>query len=207
MALNNLASLKAEMRDWAVDRPDLVSKFQDCIDMATNDLNRVLRTRRQQATVILTPDDTGTATLPPDYLEWRAVSSLITPNVALNPLTPEGMTEKYPTTYGGIPAHFMVQDDSIQVLPTNTAQIELIYYRKIPYLTETAPNDTHWLLQENPNLMLFGAMKYVEVYKRNMNGAQMFGGLYSGLIDGIIKETKRSQWSRVRARVSGRSTP
>ena len=33
MALTDLASLKAEMRDWALDRPDLVGKFQDCIDM------------------------------------------------------------------------------------------------------------------------------------------------------------------------------
>lgn len=205
MPLSDLASLKAEMRDWAVDRPDLVPKFQDCIDMCTNDLNKVLRTRRQQATSLLTPDSTGTAALPPDYLEWRAVTSLTTPNVPLLPLTPEGMSETYPDTYGGVPVHFAIQDDSIQVLPSSADQIELLYYRKIPYLTEAAP--TNWVLQENPNLILLGAMKYVETYKRNMTGVQMFAQLYGGEIDGMIKESKRAQWSRVRARVSGRSTP
>jgi len=103
MPLNDLASLKAEMRDWAVDRPDLVPKFQDCIDLATNDLNKVLRTRHQHAEVELTLDENGEAALPSDYLEWRAVTALTNPKVPLVPLTPEGETKKFPDSYGGFP--------------------------------------------------------------------------------------------------------
>jgi hypothetical protein len=207
MALNNLANLKAEMRDWAIDRPDLIPKFQDCIDLAVNDLNKVLRARQQYATTQLTLDANGVAPLPADYLEWRAVTALTNPKVGLVPLTPEGETKVYPNSYGGFPANFVVENDTITILPVTTSPIELKYWKKIPRLVETPPGDTNWVLQENPNLILFGAMKYVEVYKRNANGMQIFGGLYSGLIDGMIKETKRSQWSRLRARVSGRSTP
>jgi len=205
MPLGDLASIKAEMRDWAIDRPDLVPKFQDCIDMCTNDLNKVLRTRQQQAVADLVTDSNGVATLPPDYLEWRAVTALTSPRVALLPITPEGVAKLYPDTYGGIPVHFMLQDDQLLVWPTHANTDELLYYKKIPYLTEASP--TNWVTQQNPNLILTGAMKYVEAYKRNMQGVQLFGQLYSGLIDGMIRDMKRSQWTRVRARVSGRSTP
>lgn len=205
MPLSDLASLKAEMRDWAIDRPDLVGKFQDCIDMATNDLNKVLRTRRQHAEAMLVTNSTGIAPLPADYLEWRAVIAQTNPVTPLSPMTPEGMADKYPNTYGGQPCDFSIQDDTILVLPTTGSQIKLMYWMKIPYLTEASP--TNWVLQYNPGLLLNGAMKYVETYKRNMQGVQLFGQIYSGLIDGMIKESKRAQWARVRARVAGRSTP
>ena len=207
MALDNLANLKAEMRDWAVDRPDLIPKFQDFIDLAVNDINKVLRTRQQHAEVVFIPDENGVWPLPDDYLEWRSVTALLNPRTALVPLTPEGEVKRYPNAYGGFPANFVVEDSQITIVPTTDAEIELKYWRKVPRLIEAPPDDTNWLLQENPSLILFGAMKYCEVYKRNDKGAQMFGQLYSGLIDGVIKETKRSQWSRTRARVSGRSTP
>ena len=207
MALTDLASLKAEMKDWALDRPDLVGKFQDCIDLCTNDLNKVLRTRKQHAEIELVLDENGVAELPPDYLEWRAVTALTNPKVPLVPLTPEGEAKKYPNSYGGFPASFVMEDNSITVLPVTQSPIELKYWRKIPYLTEVAPDDTNWLLLENPQLFLFGAMKYVETYKRNMEGVQLFGQLYSGLIDGMMRDAKIAQWSRSRARISGRSTP
>ena len=207
MALNNLASLKAEMRDWALDRPDLVGKFQDCVDLCTNDLNKVLRTRKQQAETQLVPDANGVIPLPDDYLEWRTVTALTNPKTVLQPLTPEGESDVYPNSYGGFPAHFIIEDSTLTVLPVTTTPIELKYWKRIPYLTEVAPNDTNWLLQENPNLFLFGAMKYVETYKRNMEGVQLFGGLYSGLIDGMVRDSKHAQWSRTRSRISGRSTP
>ena len=207
MALDNLASLKAEMRDWALDRPDLVGKFQDCIDMATNDLNKVLRTRKQQAETELVLDENGVVPLPEDYLEWRTITALTNPRVTLQPLTPEGETDVYPSGYAGFPANFLIEDNTLTVVPVTTSSVELKYWRKIPYLTEVAPNDTNWLLLENPNLFLFGAMKYVEAYKRNMDGVQLFGGLYSGLIDGMARDAKHAQWSRTRSRISGRSTP
>lgn len=207
MALDNLANLKAEMRDWALDRPDLVSKFQDCIDMATNDINKVLRTRQQHMETQLVCDENGDATLPPDYLEWRDVTALTNPVTELTPLSPEGESRKYANLYGGWPANFIIKNDTITVLPVTEAPIRLMYWKKIPYLIETPPDDTNWLLQENANVILFGAMKYVEAYKRNQNGVQMFGGMYSAEVDGMVREQHRSQWSRMRARVSGRSTP
>jgi hypothetical protein len=205
MALGTLSDLKSEMRDWALDRPDLIGKFQDCIDMATNDLNKVLRTRKQYAEVELVPDDEGVVPLPDDYLEWRAVTALSNPVTVLKPVTPEGVADIYPNAYGGWPAHFLVEDSTLTVMPKTTTPIQLKYWKRIPHLTEAEP--TNWLLLENANLYLFGAMKYVETYKRNMAGVQMFGTLYSGLVDGMVIESKKAQWSRSRSRVAGRSTP
>jgi hypothetical protein len=207
MALNNFASLSAEMKDWALDRPDLVPKFQDCINMAINDVNAVLRMPQQQAVVMLTPDDNGVCELPDDYLEVRRVTWFGNPQTVLKPLTPEGNIDVYPNTYGGTPVTYMITDGSMWIQPLTTDAIELMYWAKVPQITTAAPNDTNWLLQVNPNVILFGAMKYVEVYKRNQNGMQTFGQLYSAEIDGLVRTGKRSQWGRTRARVAGRSTP
>jgi len=212
MALNNLANLFSTMQQWAIDRPDLVPQFQDAVDMAINDINQVLRMKEQQTTVMLTPDANSYITLPDDYLEWRAVRWLGTPRTTLTPLTPEGDTDEYETSPpAGPPFYFTMDDDGtrMRILPLvgTDDQVQLKYWKKVPYLTNTPPNDTNWLLQKNANIILFGAMKYVEVYKRNDKGMATFGNLYSGEIDGLIRSGKRQQWSRTHARVSGRSTP
>ncbi len=205
MALDNLSNLISEMKEWAGDRPDLIPRFKDCIDMTTNDLNKVLRTRKQQETVVVTCDGNGVVALPDDYLEWREVSALTNPLTHLEPLTPEGMTDIYPQPYGGWPMHFCVEEGQLTVLPVTETEIQFKYWKKIPHLTET--DDSNWVLADNANVYLFGALKYVEVFKRSESGAQMFGGLYSGLMDGMMRESKHAQWSRTRARVAGRSTP
>lgn len=205
MALDTLSNLMSEMKEWAGDRPDLVPRFKDCIDMTTNDLNKVLRTRQQQAEITVTCDEDGVAELPPDYLEWRNVRALTNPITDLDPLSPEGATDIYPSPYGGWPMHFVIEDNRITVLPLTETEIELKYWKKIPHLTEEEPSN--WLLLEDSNLYLFGALKYVEIFKRNQAGIQTMGQLYNGLVDGMVRESKRAQWSRMRSRVAGRSTP
>lgn len=208
MALDNLANLFSSMQQWAIDRPDLVPYFQDCVDMAINDINRVLRLRQQQKDVVLTLDAASSAPLPDDYLEWRQVRYLGSPEVNLEPLTPEGSSDEYAYPSGGVPDKFKVDDNLLTVYPqASGTQVTLKYWAKVPYLTSTPPNDTNWLLKINSNVIFFGAMKHVEVFKRNDKGMQSFGALYSAEIDAMVREGKRSQWSRTRMRVAGRSTP
>jgi len=207
MALNNFAALTAQMQDWAVDRPDLVNKFQDCIDLCMNDVNQVLRMPEQQATVNLTPDDDGICELPDDFLEVRRVFWNGPARIALEPLSPEGDVDVYATITGGYPATYMISDGTMAIKPLTTDPIELMYWAKVPYLKPDPPDDTNWLLARNSNIILFGAMKYVEVFKRNQAGMQTFGQLYSAEVDGMVRTGKRAQWGRTRARVAGRSTP
>lgn len=205
MALDTLSDIISEMRDWAADRPDLIGKFQDCIDLTTNDLNKVLRGPKQHAVVSLTPDENGIAALPDDYLEWRSVTSDANPRKALLPLTPEGEVDVYPNAYGGVPSHFVIEDNQITIMPANDGTITLKYWKRIPHLTQAEP--VNWVLKDNANLYLFGAMKYVAIYTNNQEKLQMYGTTYAGLIDGMNRELKRAQWSRTRMRVAGRSTP
>jgi hypothetical protein len=208
MALNNFANLTASMQAWAVDRPDLVPQFQDCIDLAINDINAVLRMPDQQTTVQLVCDSTGQINMPDDFLEIRRVTWLGNPRKVLGPLSPEGEAQVYPAPYGSPPMHYDINDDTMVVQPLDSVTpIEIMYWAKVPKLTPIPPNDTNWLLQKYSNIILFGAMKYVEVFKRNDKGMQTFGQLYSAEVDGLVRTGKRSQWGRSRMRVAGRSTP
>lgn len=205
MALESLADIKSAMKEWAADRPDLVGQFQDCIDMTTNDLNKVLRGPKQHAEASLTLDSNGMVALPVDYLEWRLVSFDTNPRIVLRPLTPEGELDVYPNAYGGQPSHFVIEDNQLTVMPSSTGPVTLKYWKRIPHLTEAAP--TNWVLDDDANLYLFGAMKYVAIFTNNQQKLQMYGSTYNGLIDGMMRENKRAQWSRTRMRVAGRSTP
>jgi hypothetical protein len=208
MALNNFASLTASMQQWAVDRPDLVPIFQDCIDLCINDINATLRMPDQQVTVQLVCDGTGHINMPDDFLEIRRVTWLGNPRVELQPLSPSGEVDLYAAPYGSPPVHYDMYDDTMVVQPLDSVTpIEIMYWAKVPKLTPIPPNDTNWLLQKNSNIILFGAMKYVEVYKRNDKGMQTFGQLYSAEVDGLTRAGKRAQWGRSRMRVAGRSTP
>lgn len=208
MALNNFAALTASMQSWSIDRPDLVPIFQDCIDLCINDVNSVLRMPDQITEVSLTPDPTtGEVPLPDDLLEIRSVVAMGLPMVSLQPLTTEGSVDKYPELWGSPSTNYVVSDGVMTILPLGTDPIQLEYWAKVPKLTPIPPNDVNWLLLKNSNVIFFGAMKYVEVFKRNDKGMQSFGQLYSAEIDGLVRQGKRAQWGRTRARVYGRSTP
>src|SRR5437667_12907707 len=73
MALTNYSDLQSQVGNWLA-RSDLAANIPDFVTLFEACANRRLRTRFQEnATAVLSPDATGTAALPADYLAWRNV--------------------------------------------------------------------------------------------------------------------------------------
>src|SRR5229473_4782404 len=97
MPLTNYSDLQTQVANWltrsdlAVNIPDFVTLFEACA-------NRRLRTRFQEnATATLTPDSTGRATLPADYLTWRNVVWNGSRQQTLEYVGPSVLSGRFPT--------------------------------------------------------------------------------------------------------------
>jgi hypothetical protein len=82
---------------------------------------------------------------------------------SLRYMPPEQIDEKYPSGFSsGTPVVYAIADGQIHLAPTPStdyAEIEIIYYARIPPLAE---NGSNWLLVKHPDLYLFGSLVHAE---------------------------------------------
>jgi hypothetical protein len=203
MALLTYSDLKSSICNWMIDRQDLAVVAADCISLSENDMNKILRTRKQHATAEITPVD-GVIDLPPDYLAWRSVTALTSPRRPLEAYSQGTFDDLYTTRHSGSPEHFVVDGPKMHILPATEAVIELKYYKRVPALTDEIGKDTNWLLSEYPNMYLWGSLKYAAIYIVSPDKASMYGSLFSGALDALVIEDQNSVYgNRTIARIRG----
>lgn len=204
MALSSYSDLKSAIQAWSYDRSDLATEADDFITLCEAELNRILRTRRQITITELTLDADSRAALPTDYLEFRRVTALTTPRRTLDLVSPNYRDDTYPYRHSGYPSVFTIDGDGILVLPTTTSDVEFEYFAKISALTES--NTTNWVLEQFPNIYLYGSMKHAAIFIGDEGRTQQMGSLFNGLLDALVVSERAALWSRGNARVNG-ATP
>ena len=165
MAISTYTELKSAIESW-LDRTDLDTVIPDFVMIAEAGFNRVLRHRRMLSRT--TADvDTEYTSLPSDFLEMKALQINGDPIRSLTYLNPMEM-DKADATYSvaAKPVYFSVINDYFQVLPIpdQTYVGELIYYAKVPALG--ASQTTNWLLDDHPDIYLYGALRQASPYLR-----------------------------------------
>lgn len=201
MAMSSYSDLKSSIQSWMFDRSDLATEADDFVALCEAEMNQVLRTRRQITITELTLDSDSRAALPDDYLEFRRVTALTSPRRTLDLVSPNYRDGAYPFRYSGYPTVFSIDGDGILVLPATTSSIEFEYYAKIAALTEA--NQSNWLLEQFPNLYLYGSMKHAAIFIGDEGRMQQMGSLFSGLLDALVVSDRGATMSRGNARVNG----
>ena len=153
MSLSTYADLQAAVGNWLGGRTDLNSFIPDWITLFEAAANRRLRVRQMEAVTTLTPSG-GVATLPTDFLIWRAVSWAGSRARELEYVHPSWLALRYPSATAGSPNVFTIQGSSLQVAPIDDGPLTFDYYQKIPPLS-TAVN---WLYSNWPDVYLFGSL-------------------------------------------------
>ena len=130
----------------------------------------------------------GLLTLPSDFKSARSVVFVDTEKPYEKPLEPStgdrvarGLgrdSDQYPDEY-------RIHGLDMRLSPWNYGKYEsgkflirLEYYFKFPYLVGTSADDLV-LLQEAPNLLLYGLLSELFSYKRNENESAKFGSMYN----------------------------
>lgn len=204
MALSSFDDLKSSIQSWMYDRLDLAPLAGDFIALCEADLNRVLRTRRQITIEELALDADSRAALPDDYLEFRRLTALTTPRRTLDMVTTNYRDDMYPFRHAGYPSVFTIDGDGILVLPASSDDVELEYYARITPLAED--NQSNWLLEEFPNIYLYGSLKHAAIFIGDEGRTQVLGSMFNGLLDALVSSERAAIWSRGSARVNG-ATP
>ena len=170
MAITTYAELQTAAANW-LDRTDLSARIPEFIELAEASFNRRIR----QPDMVTKNDSYSIAgqytSLPTDTLEITRIVVDTSPVITLEYLTPEEISERRADMSStGRPVYFTViggSSNQLEVLPSpdETYTSSIVYYTKIPALTDSAT--TNWLLTSNPDIYLFGTLVEAEPYLKN----------------------------------------
>mgnify|MGYP003325222986 FL=1 len=192
MAITDYDTLQSAIADW-LNRADLTSQIQTFIQLAESDLNTRLRTREMIVRAQATSDEEFVQ-LPTDWLE------------AINIQLVDG---KSPLRYVSMDqadiivarqeftsvTFYSIMDSAIELVPapSDDVEIEMVYYKKIPALSDT--NTTNWLLTKAPDIYLYGALSHASPFIMDDQRMPMFAQLYLARTESLNDESKISTHS------------
>lgn len=194
MAISNYSELKSTVADW-LNRADLTSVIPSFIALAESQFNRDERLRTRDSMVRATASfDQQYEALPADYLEMA--------NIQINGQIPFGklqfvslqQIDSYKDSYmtNGVPKYYTIVGNQIELLPTPgaTYQAEMVYFAKIPALSDTNP--TNWLLTKHPDVYLYGTLIQSAPYLKDDDRMATWINLYERAVGDIEVADERA---------------
>ena len=170
MAIANYADLKTAIASW-LNRSDLsaVPLGQFVLAVET-DLRNEVETREyeQLATGTMVADG---FTAPLDYIRTR---TLVVADHVYSYLPPETYAQKVDNDSTG--RWYTINGADFSVLGGTGEDYELLYYAQLAPLTVDA--DSNWILENAPDVYLWGACKYGSVFLKDMDGMNSYGVMY-----------------------------
>ena len=189
----------------------MTARVPEFIDLAESSFNRTIRNHR-----MITKNDSYSldgryVDLPTDTLEVIRIVVSGSPVVTLEYMTPEEIAEgRYTLSSTGKPGYYTViggSTNQIELLrsPDDTYTASIVYYTKIPALSDSAT--TNWLLTNNPDIYLFGALLEAEPYLKNDERLPMWAARLNKALEELKMQGEREMHTgsslRMRSRVLG----
>ncbi|WP_288076721.1 hypothetical protein [Pseudomonas sp.] len=201
MSISTYSELKAEIASW-LNRSDLSETIPTLIQLAEVQLNADLTSRFMEVKASL-PVTAGvsTASLPSDLLDIKRLQVVGSPNRVLIYRSPDEIAQDNAANQTGMPETFSVFGNTLELapIPDSDCTLELLYYQKIPALSDSNP--TNWLLTNWPNAYLFGALLQAQPFLMNDERIPVFQSLYSQAVEGLnVVDWYSGSTMRVRAR-------
>lgn len=198
MAISNYSTLQTEIAGW-LNRDDLTSVIPTFIQLAEANINRQVRHWKMEArtsgqqsagdeymqipndwleTIRLHVTDQGTSAI--TLTSRAAMADIRAKNENISTVTPylychaDSQFELYPT-------------------PADTLNVELLYYQKVPALS--ASNTTNWLLEEAPDVYLYGALVHSAPYLAEDARATVWGANYAAAVQTLNQASESARYS------------
>jgi hypothetical protein len=189
MAITNYSTLQAAIADY-LNRADLTSQIQNFIQFAEADLNTRLRCREQ----IVRAEATSSAEfvqLPADWLEAINLH-IVGGQQPLHYVTLDKADEINSLQVYTAPHYYSLMNGAIEIIPepTDDIDIEMIYYAKIPALSDQAT--TNWLLTKAPDVYLYGALTHAAPFLMDDQRIPVFGQIYLARVQALQEESQKS---------------
>jgi hypothetical protein len=182
MSISTFAELKTAVADWLL-RADLTATIPTFVMLAEARMNRDPRLRTIDAVTRGTLSVTGQFTsLPSDFGRAINIELQTEPVVPLEYRSPQALDYVRSITPTGDPRFYSIIGDELEVAPVpSSATLGVIYYRKIPSLSDAAP--TNWLLTSAPDLYLYATLCESAPYLKNDDRVGVWEGIYNARCD------------------------
>jgi hypothetical protein len=179
MNLSDLDGLRLAIQDF-LQRDDLANQVDAFIALAESQINRDVRHWRMERREPITLDQRYVP-LPADWVETiRLVGN--DRFRALQLASTEALERLRPNASAGIPIFYRHTAGDVELFPVPADPIvgEILYYGRIPPLTDLDP--VNWLLQEAPDVYLYGALLQTAPYLVEDERTAVWGALYAAAI-------------------------
>ena len=202
MAITTYSELKTAVADW-LNRSDLTSAIPNFIALAEAEMNRQIRHRKMVTRATATMD-TPYFAVPADWKENIRFQLNTNPVTPLVFVTPEQLLEdsqKY--SAANQPMFYTTIGQQFEVLPQpdGSYEAELLYYAKLPSLSDAAP--TNWLLTESPDIYLYATLIQSAPYLKEDERTPVWTAMYDRLVNDMLLADERARIgsSKLKARI------
>jgi hypothetical protein len=187
--ITNYANLQSTIADY-LNRADLTSQIQTFIQFAEADLNTRLRDRQMIVRAEATSDEEYVQ-LPSDWLEALNLQ-LVGGMSPLRYITLDESDIVNSTRALTSPSFYSLMNGAIELVPppAHDVDIEMVYYGKIPSLSDAAPSN--WLLVKAPDVYLYGALTHAAPFLMDDARMQTFGQIYLARVQSLQDESQKS---------------
>lgn len=187
--ITNYSTLKSTIADY-LNRADLTSQIETFIQLAEADLNTRLRCREMIVRAEATSDEEFVQ-LPSNWLEAINLH-IVGGKQPLRYITlDEADTINKQQVYTS-PNFYSLMNGAIEIVPApaQNIDIEMIYYRTIPALSDQ--NTTNWLLTKAPDVYLYGALTHAAPFLMDDQRIPVFAQIYMTRTQALNDESQRS---------------
>lgn len=163
--IGEFTTLVNTIKAWTNREDFTTTQVTEFIAIAEARFNRVLRHPEMEEIVSATLR-TGNNDLPADFLAMR---SIYTATHELKAMTPNALIRDYGAASGQSVAYTLLGAGPRKIRlgpqPASATTVTMVYYKKIIGVNEE--NADNWLLNEHPDLYLYGCLLAAEAYLAN----------------------------------------
>ena len=155
--------------------PEIADNLDLFLRMGEARLSRLLKVRKASVRAILLANGGNMYALPPDFAGMRHIQIIPTDPTkrltVLDFLNPRQMTikEQGERALNQLGYYTIIADQLKISFEVSASTIEILYYQRIPPLTETAENN--WVSIDHPDIYLCLLMFEIEIFTKNYTAA------------------------------------
>lgn len=188
--IDTFSDLVAEIRDEMDDTGYSLDKIKRALTRAEAIFNRELRVPLMETELTLAVT-TEAQSLPADYLGLRAIYREGDNDVTLRSTSPASLRMQYGGRAGTVAA-YAIEGQSIIFGPVGSATVKMLYYARIPALTEENP--ANWLLLSDPDLYLHQTLAILFNKTGDRERAADHLGIASAIIEQLNNAGRKARY-------------
>jgi hypothetical protein len=189
--IGDYADLETKVGQW-LDRDDLTPQIPDFVALTEARLNRVLRSINSEVAALWAVSSQFYL-LPDDFRKLRKLYIEGSPDQPLIEMSPTAIPIAF-NGDSGTPRAFYIEGRQLGFAPPpdQSYTFRATYFQRIPPLTSATPSN--WVLEEHPDIYVWGTLMHAALYIRDPEAAQACSGLLDGAITELQRESRLDRW-------------